>query len=174
MANIVLRLSTGTTSGSSNSNPANSTGGNMATNPEAVITTSNTTLNNLWDNITKAENFAGTTDYRCVFIHNDTSTVGALFASGQVYISGSSLASFQIGMAATKNTATVTIADENTAPSGITFSTPTSGSPLPLMSSANTLNPGDYIAMWIKRTANNITGSGTVTDALNLVISGTE
>lgn len=170
MANIVLRLSGGT----GNTSPAASIGGAMGTGTGAVITTSNTTLNNLFDNISKAENFAGTVDYRCVYIHNDTSTPGALFANGALYKSGSSLATFQFGMEAAKNTAASTIANETTAPTGITFVTATSSSPLALMTSSNTLNPGDYIGVWIKRTADHITGSGTVTDTLSLVVSGTE
>ncbi len=173
MANIVLRLSTGGV-GTTNSNPANALGGAMATNPEAVITTANTSLNNLWDNVTKAENFAGTTDYRCVFIHNDTATPGAIFASGVLYKTGTTLATFQFGLQSTKNTAAVTIANELAVPSGITFSSPTVGSPLALLATSNVLNPGDYIGLWIKRTASGITGSGTVTDSLSLVVSGTE
>ena len=174
MANIVLRLSTGSTSSTTNSTATSSLGGNMATNSEAAITTSNTTINNLWDNVTKAENYAGTTEYRCVFIHNDTSTSGALFANGRVYLSGSSLATFQLGVESAKNIATVTIASETTAPSGITFSSPTSSAPLDLMSTDNTLDPGEYIALWIKRTVNNVTGSGQVTDTLTINVDGTQ
>lgn len=172
MANIVLRLSTGG-AGTTNSNPAQALGGEMATNAEAIITTSNTTINNLFDNITKAENFAGTTDYRCVFIHNNTAVAGEIFANGVVYISGSPLATFQVGVGA-KNLAAVTIANELTAPSGITFTSPTLASPRVLLASNNILNPGDYISIWLKRTANNINGSGTVTDSLPLVVKGTE
>lgn len=174
MANIVIQLSTGSASATTNSDPTQSLGGNMATNPEATITTSNTSLNNLWSNITKAQNFAGTTDYRCVYVYNNDSTSGDIFANGQLYLSGSPLATFQVGLVSAKNTAAGVIANSNTAPSGITFSSPTSGSPLTLMSGTNVLNPNDYIGLWIKRTANNITGSGTVTDALNLVVTGTE
>lgn len=174
MANIVLQLSTGSTSLTTGTDPNSALGGNISTDTGATITTSNTSLNNLFDNISKAENFAGTTDYRCVFIYNNDTTSGDIFANGQIYLSGSPLATFQLGLVSAKNTSAGTIANENAAPSGITFSSPTSGSPLTLMSGTNVLNPTDYIGLWIKRTANNITGSGTVTDTCNLVITGTE
>jgi hypothetical protein len=173
MANIELRLSTGG-AGTTNSTPANSIGGNMATNPEAIINTSNTTLNNLWNNVSKTDNFNGVTTYRCVYIHNDTATSGDIFANGTAYMTGSPLATFTLGLVATKNTAAGTIADEHTAPSGITFTAPTSGSPLALLSSSNVLNPGDYIGLWLKRVDNNITGSGSVTDTQNISINGTQ
>jgi hypothetical protein len=172
MANIILRLSTGG-SGTTNSNPANSLGGQRATNPEAIITTSNTNLNNLFDDITKAENFNITTDYRCVYIHNDTTNPAEIFANGEVYLNGGSYATIQVGVGV-KGAVAVTIANENAVPAGITFSSPTSAAPLPLMSGTNQLNQGEFIALWIKRTANNISGSGTVTDSIPLSIRGVE
>lgn len=172
MANIVLRLSTGS-AGTTNSNPNQSLGGKMATNPEAVITTSNTSLNNLFDDISKAENYAGTTDYRCVYIHNDTAVVGEIFAEGELLISNTPYAAVQIGVG-TKMTDAPTIVDELTAPSGVSFSAPTAASPLPLMGGTNVLNPGEWIPVWIKRTANNIAGSGTVTDSIGLSLRGIE
>ncbi len=172
MANIILRLSTGG-AGTTNSNAKASLGGQMATNAEAIITTSNTTLNNLFDDVTKAENFNGTTDYRCVYIHNDTSNVSEIFANGEAYLNGGSYASIQIGVGV-RNAVAPTIANENTAPSGITFSSPTSAAALALMSGTNQLDAEDFIALWIKRTASNISGSGTVTDSIPLSIRGVE
>ncbi len=170
MANIVLNLSGGTT----NITPSLSIGGARSTQSGAIIDTSNTTLNNLWDDISKVENINGVIDYRCVYVYNNTATSGQIYANGAAYISGSALATFALGFVAAKNTDAGTIANENTAPSGITFTAPTSGSPLAFLASSNILNPGDYIALWIRRTANNITGSGTVTDSLTLTLSGAE
>lgn len=169
MANIVLRLSGGNT----NTDPNASLGGAMSEDSNAVIDTTNTTLNNLFDNITKADNFAGTTDYRCVYVHNDTTNVGEVFADAEAYIGGSPLATFQIGVGV-KNATTTTIGTETDVPAGIVFSSPTSGSPLELLVSPDVLNPEDFVAVWIKRTASNITGTGTVTDLLNLVVRGVE
>lgn len=166
MANIVLKLS----GGISNTNPNASLGGVMSQDSQANITTSNTSLNNLFDDISKSENFNGTTDYRCVYISNDTINAGEIFASGEVYISGTPYADIQIGVG-TKNATAPTIGDENTVPSGVSFSTPSSGSPLSLGAD---LDPGDYIALWIRRTASNISGTGTVTDSIPITVRGVE
>ena len=170
MANIVLRLSTGNTTSTSNSDPNQSLGGNMATNAEAVITPADTRLNNLFDNISKLENANGTTDYRCVFIHNDTTTAGAVFSDGAIFLQGLTKATIELGIGAIGTTAAV-IPDENTAPAGITFSAPSATSPLYLPAA---LNPGDAIPLWIKRTANNIAGAGTITDIISIVVRGVE
>ena len=169
MANIVLRLSTGG-AGATNSNPNAAMGGSMATNTEAVITTASTSLNNLFDDVTKAENYNGTTDYRCVYVHNDTLAPGEIFASGEVYIAGTPYADVQIGLG-TKNSTAPTIGDENTSPSGVSFTAPNSGAALSLGSD---FNPGDAIPLWIRRTANNIAGTGTVTDSIPISIRGVE
>lgn len=166
MANIILRLS----GGAANVTPALSLGGAMSTVSGAIINPANNTLNNLWDDITKAENFGGITEYRCVYIHNDTAVAGQIFASGEVFITGSPYATIQLGLGP-HNTTTVSISPETAAPVGITFSSPTSSSPLLLPS---TLQIGERIALWIKRTATNIAGTGTVTDTIPITVRGVE
>jgi len=168
MANIILRLSGGV----NNIEPNDALGGSMGTDDDAIITTSNTNLNNLWDDITKVENSSQTVDYRCVMIHNDTNTSGAVFAEGASYLDGTSKAAVTIGYGSI-NSPTVTIPDENTAPAGITFSAASSSSPLVFPGGA-TLNPDDYLPIWIKRQAQNISGSGTITDVITLVVKGVE
>lgn len=169
MANIVLVLSVGPSGGTTQLNPNQSIGGAIATNPGAIINEANTSLNNLWDNITKTENFNNTVDYRCVYIKNDDGA-GGIFASPTLFISGNSKADFEVGFdAAGVNGTAQTVADELTAPSGVTFSVPTITTPLSLPTD---LNDGDYIGLWIKRSANNITGSGTITDIFSLEIDG--
>lgn len=173
MANIILRLSSGSSSVTTATNPNASLGGQMGTNTEAKILTSNNNLNNLFDDINKAENFAGTTDYRCVYVHNDTEEVGALFANSEIFLTGTSYANIELGVdPGGKNSVTVVAANENTAPVGIVFDAPSDSSPLQL--SADQLDPGDFVAMWIKRTANNISGTGTVTDTISLSVRGVE
>ena len=105
MANIVLRLSTGSTSSSTSNGGTNSLGGKMGTDAAAVITTSNTTLNNIFDDITKSQNAAGTYDYRCVFIHNNTSDVAQTFSGGELFVNGSPLAEFSFSVAGAKKLA---------------------------------------------------------------------
>lgn len=175
MANIILRLSTGSTSSSTSSGGSNSLGGKMGTDAAAVITTSNTTLNNLFDDITKAQNAAGTYDYRCVFIHNNTADVAQTFSGGELFVNGTPLAEFSFSMSSAKNSDAVTIPNDTTEPSGIgSWTTATSIAPIALMASNNVLAAGDYIYVWIRRRANNVTGVGTVTDTLPLGIRGSE
>lgn len=172
MANIILRLSAGTTGTSTSSGADNSLGGNMGTDDAAKITTANTSLNNLFDNISKLENSDGVTDYRCIFIHNDTAIGGDVFADGAIYLQGDPKANISIGLDVVgKNQPAWVIADENEAPTSVTFSAPTELSPLALLT---TVDEGEYVPVWIKRTAQNVAGSGTVTDVISLVVRGIE
>jgi len=173
MANIILRLSTGSTSSSTSNGPNNSLGGKMGTDDAAKILTTNTEFNNLWDDISKLENSNNTTDYRCIFVHNDTTTPNNSFLLGKLYFSGSPKAVFQAGIGAggVKNSDDIVIANETTAPTGVTFADhndEASALALP------TLEPNDYIAIWLKRTANNIPGSGVINDLISINISGVE
>lgn len=175
MANIVLRLSTGSAVTTTSNGGNNSLGGKMGTDASAVITTSNTTLNNLFDDITKAQNAAATYDYRCVFIHNDTADGAQTFSGGEIFVNGTPLAEFSFAIAGTKNSDAVVVANDTTEPSGVSsWTSAPSGTPLALLSSNNVLEAGDYIYVWIRRRANNVTGVGTVTDTLPLAVRGSE
>lgn len=169
MANIVLRLSTGSASTTATS-PSSSTGGEMGTNSAAVITTTNINLNNLFSNISKSQNAAGAIDYRCVYIHNDTSDTQQTYQDLDFYQSGSSIAQFEflIGQKGV-------VADTTPPSSGFVSATPSS--PVPMATAGTpeaTLGAGEFVSLWIKRTATNSTGSSSVTDALNLVVRGFE
>lgn len=175
MANIVLRLSTGSTSSSTSNGGVNSLGGKMGTDAAAVITTSNTTLNNIFDDITKSQNASGTYDYRCVYIHNNTTDAAQTFSGGEIFVNGTPLCEFSFSVASAKNNDAVTITNDTTEPSGISsWDTATSTSPLVLMSSNNVLQAGEYIYVWIRRRANNVSGVGTITDTLPLAVRGSE
>lgn len=111
------------------------------------------TLHDLFDKVTGDENAASDVEYRCVYYQNNHATLstdnGKLFVQSQV----SGGASIAIGIdPAGKNATAVVAADEDTAPSGVSFSTPTdrdNGLTIP------DLDPGDYIAVWFRRTAAN-------------------
>lgn len=164
MANIVLRLSGGAT----NTTPAYSIGGDMSTEVDGIVTSA--VLNNLFDNVTKAENFAGHTDYRCIYVHNDTATSGALFGAGEIYIGNTPLASIELGIG-DKGVAAEAVVNEQTAPTGITFYSTDSSNTVAFNV---TLEPGEWIPVWVKRVSNNITGTGSVTDTITLVVKGVE
>lgn len=117
------------------------------------------TLSNLFDNISGDENAASTVDYRCFFVRNAHATLTWL--SPVVWISAevSGGASAAIGIDTTAASAigaspaqALTIADELTAPAGVSFSSPTTkGTGLALAD----LPAGYCRAIWVRRTAAN-------------------
>lgn len=130
--------------------------------------------NNLWDDVTGDENAASDVEYRCIFVHNDHATL-TLF-SAVIYIASqvSGGTSIAIGLDPAGATAkgsssaqAAEIADESTAPSGVTFSAPTS--------KATGLSLGDLAAaevygVWIRRTAANT--SAVDADGYTLRVAG--
>ncbi len=139
-ADIKSRLS----GGSSNSNPNLSIGG-----AESSVEIVDATLHNLFDIVSSAEGAAGDTEYRCYYVHNGHATL--TMQSAKVYITTNtpdSDTTVEIGLAAAAiNSAETAIANENTAPSSVTFSTPSSGSPLAI----GDIPPGQYKGVWVKR-----------------------
>ena len=102
------------------------------------------TANNLYDDVSEAESQSGNIDYRCIYIDN----VDAITNTLELWIDRQSAPdSIQIGFdaAGAGGTAT-TIADENTIPSGVTFSIPSEAVPLSV-----SLTTGQAIGVWIKR-----------------------
>jgi hypothetical protein len=130
--------------------------------------------NDLFDDVTGAENAASTVDYRCVFIHNAHASItwqsGVVWlasevAGGVTYAIGiDPAAASAIGSAGAQ---AAEIANETTAPGGVSFSAPTtSGTGL----SIGSLAPGQCRAVWIRRTAANT--SAVNNDGVTLQITG--
>lgn len=116
--------------------------------------------NDLFDDITGAENAASTVDYRCIFVHN-TNTAN-VYQSAGVYISAETAGGASIALAtdniaaSAKGSASAQaaqIASETTAPTGVSaFSSPTtSGTALSLGS----IGIDQVKAYWVRRTAAN-------------------
>jgi hypothetical protein len=132
-------------------------------------------VNDLFDNISGAENAASTVDYRCVFIHN--SNAANPYESPAVYISAETaggasitiaidnIAASAIGAATAQAAA---IGTETTAPTGVgTFSGPTTfATGLAL----TTLPVGNCRAVWVKRTAANT--AALTADGVTLAVQG--
>ena len=126
-----------------------------------ISTTQITTavVNNLFDNISGAENAASGVDYRAFFVHN-SNTSGTLY-SAVIWISGQVAggASIEIGLDPSGNTPVGQINNQATfittetgVPAGVTFSNPTS--------QGTALSIGDLSAnycrgVWVKRSAAN-------------------
>jgi len=160
-SNIEFRL----TGGASNTNPLASLGGAMSTVAGGIVPHAKT-LNSEFDDITGDEAFAGDTEYRCFAFKNTHATLTAI--GGKLFVnqdSTSANTTMSIGLdPAGKNGTATTIATESDAPSGVTFSAPTSkatGLTVP------DLAPGDFINVWVKRV---VTAGMTAVDDDNWIL----
>lgn len=121
--------------------------------------------NDLFDDISGDENAASAVDYRLVFIHNAHATLtllGAVVWLASEVAGGASLALSVDATAASaigsSSAQAKEIANETTAPSSQTFTSPTSkGAGLSL----GDIGPGQCRGVWIRRTAAN---TGAVND----------
>lgn len=162
-SDMIMRLS----GGASNADVNASLGGVQSSVPVSFVST----LNNLFDNVSTAEASAGDTEYRCIYLRNThaTDTINSV----AIYITSntpSATTKVQIGLdpAGIGGTA-ATIANENTAPAGVTFSdAATVGAALAI----GTLDAGEAQAIWIKREVTAGTTSAP-SDPFTLRMTGT-
>lgn len=117
------------------------------------------TLNNLFDNISGDENAASVVDYRCYFVHNNHGSLA--WETVKVWLSSEVAggASAAIGLDPAGVTAVgansaqaATIANELTAPAGVTFTAPTTK--VGGLTIGN-IPAGSVAAIWVRRTAAN-------------------
>lgn len=148
-AEIKYCLSGGTT----NTAPANSIGGARSTvDPGGIITSG--VLNNLWQDVDATQAQSGSTKYRCIYVRN--TNLADTWTSPKIWISTLTTSDddeVDIGLGTSAvNGTEQSVANENTAPSGVTFSRPiTKAGGLTL---AATLTAGQHKAVWVKRTVN--------------------
>lgn len=135
--------------GASNTSPASALGGAMSTVSGGIITSA--ALNNLFDDVSGDESAAGDIEYRGIYVKNAHGSL--TWQSVKIWISSlTSSADTELDIALADegvNAAMETIADEATAPSGPSFSRPTTKS--------GGLSPGDipagqYVGVWVRRT----------------------
>lgn len=135
----------------------------------------NSTLNNLFDDISGSENAASTVDYRCVFVYNAHPTL--TWTGVKIYLSAEGVGGANISIAIDDIVASVVgdtsaqaaeIANETTAPTGVgSFSAPTTtGAAL----SIGDLPAGKCRAVWVKRTATN--SAAVDSDSVDLTCFG--
>lgn len=172
MANIEVRLSTGSTTSTNLSEPNKSLGGKMAQsaneNVSYILGQNSMVLNNLWDDITQMDSENRASDYRCIYIYNNPTGSRKGPAMGMKFIlSSNSYAKFQVGKAPLPNTDANIITDELQAPVGISFEDHTKDNPLLL----GTLNPGESQAVWLKRTPTNVSGAGEVREFMDFTLT---
>lgn len=144
--------------GAANSSAAASLGGAKST---TVVPSA------LFDDVSGAESAAGDIEYRCFYVHNNHGTLALQNAKLfiQANTTGNRLA-VGVGTSAINGTEQ-TVADEQTAPSGVTFSQPAdfaSGISL------GTIPAGQHKAVWVRRTVG--AGTSANNDTYNFRVQG--
>lgn len=140
----------------------NSTASDAASSLGKYISTSaitDATLNNLFDDVSGDENAASDVEYRCFFVHNNHGSL--TWQTPVVWLSAEVADGADIAIAiddvaasaiADSSAQADQVADESTAPSGESFSAPTTkGTGLALAD----LAAGYCRAIWVRRTATN-------------------
>ena len=145
--------------GASNSDPAASLGG----------VKSSTAASNYFDDVSSAEASAGDTEYRCVYVHNAHATLTLIGA--KVFIQANTPSSdtdVAIGLGSSAiNGTEQTVANESTAPTGVSFSAPTTfAGGLAI----GDLAAGAHKAVWVRRTVN--AGAAAYADSFTLRVQG--
>jgi hypothetical protein len=152
---VMLSVTTGAAGGSTAGTPAGSLGKYVST----TVMDQGSTLDNLFPDITGAQNAASAVDYRCVFVQNNHGTLSMIGAALWVSSQVPSGADCQVGVDPTAVSAigasaaqAAQIANGSSAPAGVSFSSAaSSGAALAL----GTIGPGQVKAIWIKRAAAN-------------------
>ncbi len=158
-ATLELRLS----GGSSNTDPNAALGGARSTAGGGVVPTS-LTANSIFDDVSGAEEQAGDIEYRCVYVRNSgdvSATLSVIWLSANTADTGTQIA-MGLGSSAVDGTEQ-TVANENTAPTSVTFTEPSSeGAGL----SIGTLAAGSHKAVWLRRTID--AGAGASNDTFTV------
>lgn len=147
--------------GAANSDPDAALGGAESSNSFAT--------NAIFDDVSSAEASAGDTEYRCFYVHNNHATL--TLQSAKIWIqtqtpSGDTDIAIALGGEGLNGTAE-TVANENTAPSGETFSQPSSFAG---GLSLGSLAPGDRYPVWVRRTVN--AGAAGANDSWAIRVQG--
>jgi hypothetical protein len=120
---------------------------------------SGTALNNLFDNVSGPENAASDVEYRCVFIHNAHASL--TYQAPVVYLSSEVAGGCAMALGvdtvaasaiASASAQALEVADESTAPAGVSFSSPTTAA---TGLALGNIAAGYCKAVWVRRTAAN-------------------
>lgn len=155
-ADIKYRLS----GGAANADPALSLGGAKSS-AEAA--------SNLLDPVSSAEALAGDVEYRCFYVHNAHATLTLENAVAWIEANTPSAdTTLDIGLGTSAVNATEqTIADENTAPTGITFVAAVNEAGAVALGN---IPAGQHRAVWVRRTVN--AGAAASNDTATLTVKG--
>jgi hypothetical protein len=149
---------------------ATNTDGNDALGGAISSTQASSSLNALFDYVTGDESAAGDTEYRCIYIKNDHPSL--ILYGAKLWISTNTpstdtSAEIALGTSALSGTEQ-TIANEDTAPSGTTFSSAANeGAAL----SIGDMAAGAWKAIWIKRIVNSSAAAFNA-DGMTITVKG--
>ena len=158
--------------GAANTDPDLALGGKVST-TEVVVSPS---LNSIFDDVTADQALAGIVEYRCIYVFNgnltDNLTSGKVWISANTPSAGTEIAigldPAGVGDGDTTGEA-ATIVDEETAPAGVTFSSPsTEGASLAIAAMA----AQEGFALWIRRTVTEDTEAAN-NDPFTITFKGT-
>jgi hypothetical protein len=126
-------------------------------------------LNDLWDDVDATESTAGDTEYRCIYLQNKHGSLTLQLATLWIAVNAPNAnVNCAIGLdPAGANATATTIADESSAPGGVVFTEPDSGSPFAL----GNLAFDEYYAFWIRRTVT-AGAPASAADSLTLGFNG--
>jgi len=172
-AEILLKYST--TAGSAGNSGTGTPAGSLGKYISTTVWPGPGALNDLFDDISGAENSAGMTDYRCIFVHN--SNTANVLQNAVVFQTAEVAGGASITLAVDSTPATVigstpvqalTIANETTAPAALTF-VGTAVSAATGLALGN-ISPGQCRAFWIKRTIS--ATSAVSNDGITINVAG--
>ena len=146
--------------GASNTNPLASLGGAKST------TDASTTI---FDDVSSAEASAGDVEYRCVYVHNahaSLTLLGAVLWIPTNTPSTSTTIDVGVGTSAVNGTEQA-VADENTAPTGITFA---AAATLAAGVALGDIPAGQSRAVWLRRTVT--AGAAAYNDSFTIRATG--
>lgn len=131
--------------GAANANPHASLGGVISS--EEVV---DAVLHNLFDVVSGDESAAGDTEYRCIYVLNNHATLAMLNTKLWIQSASASADSTEaVGLGSSAVSATEqTVADEDTAPTGVTFSTAANEA---AALTIGDIPAGGHKAIWIRR-----------------------
>ena len=133
-------------------------------------------VNSLFDKVLKSESITGITEYRLVYLSNESNSVQTIY-NPTLKLLGNTSSEIALG-ALQKGQTGESIATEKTAPSGIVFYTQaqldaSSGGYL-AFPNTSTLAPGEFCGVWIRRKTNATSGSGTIVEEMVLEVAYSE
>lgn len=162
---VTLRFSSNAASG------VKSCGGAPMTGTAGIIPNTSA-LNAVFDKVLKHENISGSTEYRLVYLSNDSTSSEKIY-NIKVKLLSTPDSEIAIGALA-KNDIGTSLATEKQAPSSVVFKTQaelnSESAGYLSFSNAEELAPGEYVGLWMRRKVRSSGGSGTVKEELVLEV----